>query len=61
MKRTKKQEWATVPAGEYMVPLIGVPKDATQEKCSQCGAPLHLAETVLDANGQPCCKTCVSQ
>lgn len=58
MAKRKRQEWATVPVGEYTVPLIGVPKAATQEKCSQCGAPLHLTETVLNSKGQPCCKTC---
>ena len=58
----KKKHWAerlaTVPCGEYTVPLLGVPKSATQEKCSQCGAPLHLTDTVLNAKGEPCCKTC---
>lgn len=58
-KKTKT-EWATVPVGEYVVPLIGVPKEATQEKCSRCGAPLHLAETVLDEKGQPCCRSCLT-
>lgn len=59
VSRRKKTEWATVPVGEYTVPLIGVPKEATQEKCSQCGAPLHIKDTVLNAKGEPCCATCV--
>lgn len=59
--KSEESKWATVPTGEYVVPLIGVPKDATQEKCTHCGAPLHLSDTVLDAKGQPSCKTCVPE
>ncbi len=58
-KKKKKVEHATVRVGDYVVPLIGVPKTATQEKCTRCGSKLHLADTVLDAKGQPCCQTCL--
>ena len=51
-------KWATVPVGEYTVPLIGVPPEATQEKCSRCGSLCHLKDIVLDDKGQPCCQTC---
>ena len=54
-------EHATVRVGEYVVPLIGVPKEATQEKCSHCGSMCHLADMALDAKGQPCCQTCLSK
>jgi hypothetical protein len=50
---------ATVPVGEYTVPLIGIPPSATQEKCSRCGSVCHLSEIVLDEKGQPCCQTCL--
>jgi len=53
-------EHATVRVGEYVVPLIGVPKEATQEKCFHCGSQCHLADMVLDAKGQPCCQTCLT-
>lgn len=28
---------AIVPVGEYLVPLVGVPKDAALEQCDCCG------------------------
>lgn len=61
MPKKKKVEWATVPVGEYTVPLIGVPKSATQEKCSRCGSPLHIKDTVLDDKGHPCCQSCLDE
>lgn len=61
MKPEPPHEYATVRLGEYTVPLIGIPKEATQEKCSRCGSPLHLADTVLDAKGHPCCKSCLAE
>jgi hypothetical protein len=60
-KRKKKIEHATVRVGEYVVPLIGVPKEATQEKCAHCGSQSHLPDMALDAKWQPCCQTCLSK
>lgn len=51
---------ATVPLGEYTVPLIGIPESATQEKCSRCGSICHLKDIVLDGKGHPCCQTCLN-
>lgn len=49
---------ATVHIGEYTIPLIGVPVDATQQECSTCHKKVHLSRIILDQNGQPHCDKC---
>ena len=51
---------ATVKIGEFEIPLIGVPQDATQQKCEGCGKNFHLTEITLDADGKPKCPECLS-
>lgn len=38
---------ATVKTRGYEVPLIGVPKDATQETCDDCGKSFHIQKIEL--------------
>lgn len=54
-------EHATVKIGEYEVPLIGVPKSATQETCTGCSQSFHLTEIALDARGEPKCPKCLEE
>jgi len=54
-----KPKHATVKVGEYTVPLIGVPEDATQQECETCGQSFHISEIELAANGKACCKRCL--
>lgn len=56
-----KEKHATVPLGEYLVPLIGVSPDATQETCARCGQKQHLKDMTLDARGQPLCAECLKK
>jgi formylmethanofuran dehydrogenase subunit E len=43
-------KYATVKIGDYTIPLIGVLKDATLEKCDSCGVSVHITEIkMLDA------------
>ncbi len=49
---------ATVRIGEYTVPLIGVPKDATREKCCKCGKKFYIGDMTVDAKFNPVCKKC---
>ena len=51
-------DYATVRLGEYEVPLIGIPRTATEEKCSKCGLTFHLADVSMDENMNPVCKSC---
>ncbi len=55
MKPTKH---ATVRIGEYVIPLIGVPETATQEKCSRCRKQIHLADAALSESGDVLCQSC---
>lgn len=50
---------ASVKLGEYTVPLIGIPVNATQQKCSGCGKEFHLSDITLDKNGNPFCPKCL--
>ena len=50
------KRYATVPAGEYMVPLIGIPASATQERCVKCKKLVHLTEINLDGICKKCAK-----
>jgi hypothetical protein len=50
---------ATVRLGEYTVPLIGVPEDATLETCDTCKKKFNLRVIVLDEHGVPKCPKCL--
>ena len=52
---------ATVRIGEYVIPLIGVPTDATQQECANCKKSFHLSDVMLDVNGTPFCKKCLAE
>lgn len=52
---------ATVKLGEYTVPLIGIPHDATQQKCKRCRKSFHLSEIILDEKGAPLCRQCLEK
>lgn len=48
---------ATVRLGDYQVPLIGIEKSATEEKCDGCRRTFHLSEIKLD-QGRFLCWSC---
>jgi len=54
-------EHATVKVGDYTIPLIGVPKDASQQRCEGCKENFHLSEITLDTNGNPMCPGCLKK
>ncbi len=45
---------ATVHVGDYEIPLIGVPRDAVEQKCDRCGALMTIAETIITETGFEC-------
>ena len=47
--------------GEWEVPLIGIPKESTQEQCEGCKQYFHLSEIALDADGKPRCAKCLAK
>ncbi len=49
---------ATVRIGEYTVPLIGVPKNASRDECSKCKRMFYIGDLIADANFKLLCKTC---
>ncbi len=49
---------ATVRIGEYTVPLIGVPKDATRDECSGCKRMFYIGDLIVDGDFKLLCKTC---
>lgn len=51
---------ATVKIGNYTVPLIGIPKSATDETCELCGDVMHMSESTFQ-DGKMLCKTCVDK
>jgi hypothetical protein len=51
-------EHAKVKSGEYEIPLIGVPKSATEEECSVCKQFFNLKEIKLDEQCTVYCKEC---
>lgn len=51
---------AHVQSGEYEVPLIGIPKTATQQECQTCKKCFHLNEIKFNIDGAPQCKECLS-
>jgi transposase len=55
---SKCEKYATVPVGEYNIPLIGVPPSATTETCSRCGMQAHIKRITLDEQGKPVCNEC---
>lgn len=49
---------ATVRFGEDEIPLIGLPKSATEERCERCVVSFHLMDIVLSPDGVPLCRPC---
>jgi hypothetical protein len=47
---------ATAKLGEFTVPLIGIPKSATEDACDGCGALTHIRELFTDGTGFLCLK-----
>lgn len=54
----KPKKHATVRIGEYTVPLIGIPKEATDDECAKCGRFFHLCDLELNEKGKPICLQC---
>lgn len=54
-------EHATVKLSEFEVPLIGIPKESTQETCFACGVIMHLNEAVITKGGKVVCPRCAKQ
>lgn len=52
---------ATVRIGEYTVPLIGIPKSATRQKCHHCKKSFHIADMEVDEQFRPTCKKCIKK
>jgi hypothetical protein len=52
------EDHATVRIGEYTVPLIGVPPDASKDKCQVCGLEFYIGDMVLDGAGRTLCQKC---
>lgn len=51
---------AIVTRDGFEVPLIGIPKDATEEKCEKCGASVHLSKSVFSGS-QMLCPECAKE
>jgi len=49
---------AMVKVGEYEVPLIGIPKDATLEQCQGCKLYFNFTQIIFDEGGIPYCLRC---
>jgi hypothetical protein len=52
------RQHATVPIGEYMIPLIGIPVRAVMDKCSKCKLEFHIKNLEFDENGDLFCGKC---
>jgi hypothetical protein len=55
----KTNKHATVKIGDYTIPLIGIPTEATDETCQRCGHTMHLSEAQIDQDGKVVCKDCI--
>jgi hypothetical protein len=53
-----KSEHATVRVGEYTVPLIWVPPEATEETCDKCGKKCHIGDMSLSEDMKTICPDC---
>lgn len=51
-------EHAKVNQDGFEIPLIGISKSATEEKCEFCLKTFHLKDIVLTTSGTPLCKQC---
>jgi hypothetical protein len=49
---------ATVKIGEYTIPLLGIPQDASEQICDQCKLPKHITEVAFDGK-QFICGDCL--
>lgn len=56
MTRKAKPKHATVPLGEYNVPLIGIPPSAVLEECDLCHDEFKLMEITLTGTQLLCPK-----
>lgn len=55
-----KTEHATVTRDGFEVPLIGIPKDAVEEKCDECGLTFHLSMLAF-INSHLLCANCANE
>lgn len=51
-RRRNRHAFATFSG--YEVPLIGIPAEATTEKCDQCGGQFDLVKMTLRSSGVVC-------
>jgi hypothetical protein len=49
---------AEIKIGEMVIPLIGIPVNAVEEKCDFCGVVTHFQAVRIDENGKFKCKNC---
>lgn len=49
---------AEVRVGDYTIPLIGIPREATLEECACCHDVFPILEVELDERGRPLCRRC---
>lgn len=54
-----RQEHAMVPLGEWSVPLIGVSKEATEERCDLCQELQHMTKVAILGNSRFLCSLCL--
>ena len=51
------KDHATVRIGDYTIPLIGVPKEATLEECDLCHGIFHIVDIAYNG-AQYLCNKC---
>lgn len=52
-------DYAKVTIGDYTIPLIGIPQDASEMECECCHKILRLTQVELnEAGNQFLCKKC---
>jgi hypothetical protein len=51
---------ASVRIDNWNIPLIGIPPSATIQACTKCGMDRHLQDVVLDHDGNPVCRNCLT-
>ena len=53
-----KEKHAEVTIGEYTIPLIGLPREVTLEKCDLCYNIVSIQKITITKNGQFLCFEC---
>jgi hypothetical protein len=59
--KTKKSRHATVRVGDYEIPLIGVPRSATDGMCEGCYKTFHITELGLTEDNRTLCAQCAKK